>query len=190
VSAPAPREIRTTLVTPDGFRSREVARFVWMLDEQRRLLVTDTRGLTVADLEWQPGPGRNTIGMLLAHVAQVEVHLAQVGLLGEASGHTADVIGLGESDVAMPLPAGAGAAAALAGKDLAYYDDVLARARAHTTRVARDLGDDDLATEIVRPPRPDGTRRVFDRAWVLYHLIEHEAQHRGQINLLRHQRRG
>ena len=28
--------------------------------------------------------------------------------------------------------------------------------------------------------------RVFNVGWVLYHLIEHEAGHRGQINLLRH----
>jgi uncharacterized damage-inducible protein DinB len=181
----APREIRTTLVTPDGFRSREVARFMWMIDEQRRQLIAETRGLTPAQLEWQLGPGSNTIGMLLAHIAQVEVHLGQVGLLGEAAGHTADVVGLGEAEVGIPLDAGAPPAPALAGKDLAAFDDLLARARAHTARVARDLTDEDLAVDIVRPPRPDGSQRVFDRAWVLHHLIEHEAQHRGQINLLR-----
>lgn len=179
------REIRTTLTTPDGFRSRDVARFLWMLDEQRRQLVADTRDLTAADLEWQFAPGRNTIGMLVAHITFVEVHLAQVGLLGEPAGHPEDVLGFGEADEGMPLPAGAPPAPFFAGKELAYYDDLLTRARAHTTRAARDLTDADLAAEIVRPPRPDGTRRVFDRAWVLYHMVEHEALHRGQINLIR-----
>jgi len=34
--------------------------------------------------------------------------------------------------------------------------------------------------------RPDGSERVFNVGWVLYHILEHEAGHRGQINLLRH----
>ena len=40
----------------------------------------------------------------------------------------------------------------------------------------------------VTRPRPDGGTRVFNPGWVLYHLIEHEAGHHAQINLLRHLR--
>lgn len=185
---PQPTIVVSALATPAGFASREVARFVWQMDEQRRRLIEDTRGLAPADLEWQPEPGMNTIGMLLAHLAYAETHLVQVGLLAEASGHAHDVIGITEADEGIPLAPGAGPSPALAGKPLEFFDDLLARARAHTHRVARDLRDADLETMIVRPPRPDGVVRHLNRGWLLYHLVEHEAGHHYQVNLLRHLR--
>ena len=179
----------TELTTLDGFASREAARFLWQMDEQRRRLIEDTRGLSPADLEWQPAPGTNTIGMLLAHIAYAEAHLGQVGLLGERQGHAVDVIGITEEQEGMPLAEGAPPAPALAGRPLAFFDDLLARAREHTHRVARTLTDADLATMVVRPPRADGVVRHFNRAWVLYHLLEHESGHHEQINLLKHLKR-
>ena len=181
--------VTTRLETPQGYRSATVARFLWQIDEQRRRLLEDTRGLTTAELEWQPAPGMNTIGMLLAHIAFAETHLAQVGLAGEVTGHAHDVIGISEEDEGLPLAPGAPPAPALAGKDLAFFDAALMKAREHTRAIARTLGDDDLLVDVVRPPRPDGTQRVFNKGWVLYHILEHEAGHHAQINLLRHLQR-
>jgi len=181
--------VRTALETPPGFASREAARFLWQMDEQRRRLLADTRDLDPAALEWQPRPGMNTIGMLLAHIAFAEVHLVQVGVLGEAAGHAHDVIGLTEEEEGLPLAEGAPPSPALSGKPLEYFDDLLARARAHSHQVARTLTDADLDGVIRRPPRPDGTVREFNRAWVLYHLVEHEAGHHSQILLLKHLRK-
>jgi len=180
--------VETRIVTPEGFTSRDVARFLWQMDEQRRLTLDATRALAPADLEWQHAPGMNTIGMLLAHVAFTEANLAQVGLLGEPMGHPQDEIGITDTDAGVPLPPGGRPPATLAGRPIAWFHDVLARARALTHRAARPLGDADLDVVIQRPPRPDGTVRRFDRAWVLYHLIEHEAGHRAQIQLLKHLR--
>ena len=178
--------VTTRLETPDGYRSATVARFLWQIDEQRRKLTEDTRGLTPAELEWQCAPGMNTIGMLLAHIAFAETHLAQVGLNGETTGHAHDVIGITEQDEGMPLAPNAPPAPALAGKHLAFFDTALASARDHTRAIARTLTDTDLVADVVRPPRPDGTQRVFNKGWVLYHILEHEAGHQAQINLLRH----
>jgi uncharacterized damage-inducible protein DinB len=180
--------VETLLATPPGFASREVARFVWQMDEQRRRLIADTRGLAIGDLEWQPAPGTNSIGMLLAHIAYAEAHLGQVGLLGVDAGHARDVIGIGEEEEGMPLAPGAPPSPALAGRPLEYFDGLLARARAHTHEVARRLTDADLDSVTRRPPRPDGVVRVWNRAWVLYHMLEHEAGHHAQINLVRHLR--
>lgn len=178
--------VTTRLETPEGYRSATVARFLWQIDEQRRTLTQDTRGLSPAELEWQAAPGMNSIGMLLAHIAFAETHLAQVGLNGETTGHAHDVIGITEEDEGMPLAPGAPPAPALSGKDLAFFDAALASARDHTRAIARTLDDDDLLVDVVRPPRPDGTRRVLNKGWVLYHILEHEAGHHAQINLLRH----
>ncbi len=183
----SPDDVETLLQGPGGYRSDAVARFVWQIDEQRRALLDDVRGLAVEDLGWQAAPGVNTIGMLLAHIAYAEAHLTQVGLQGEAVGHAHDVIGIREQDEGLPLPPGGRPPAALQDRDLAFYLDALERARTRTREVARTLSDDDLERRIVRP-RPDGRRRVFNVGWVFYHLIEHEAGHRAQVNLLRHLR--
>ena len=179
------QSIQTLLETPPGYRSEIAARFVWQLDELRRTLIDDTRGLTPAELGWQPAPGMNTIGMLLAHIAYSENHLAQVGLEGKATSDTKSAIGISEKEEGLPLAPGAPPSPALARRELTWFDDLLARARTYTRKVALTLTDEDLARE-VRRPRPDGTHRVFNPAWVLYHMIEHEAGHRAQINLLRH----
>jgi len=68
------------------------------------------------------------------------------------------------------------------------------RARAHTKRIAAPLGDADLEREIVREhPNPERREaragRVITPRWTLYHMLEHEAGHYGQILLLRHQHR-
>jgi uncharacterized damage-inducible protein DinB len=132
------------------------------------------------------GTGLNSIGMLLAHVAVAETHLLQVGLLGEPEGHVHDVLGLTMDEEGMPLPPGAPPSPALAGRDLAYYDGLHERALAAVRAVAANLDDAALATDVVRPPREDGTQRVFDRRWVLHHMVEHTAGHLGQVQLIRH----
>jgi len=155
------------------------------MDEQRRTLTADTRDLPPGALDWQPAPGMNTIGMLLAHIAYAECHLVQVGLEGKPASDVRAIIGIGEEDEGLPLAEGAPGSPALAGRDLAWFDGLLARARAETHRVAVTLTDDDLARQ-VRRRRADGSERVFNVGWVLYHILEHEAGHHGQINLLRH----
>ena len=181
-----PATIETLLAAPAGFRGEQVACFVWQLDEQHRRLTEDTRGLTPDALRWQPAPGMNSIGMLLAHIAWAENHLVQVGLEAKATSDTRATLGIEEDG--LPLAADAPPWPALDGRDLAYFDGLLARSRDYTRNVARALTDTDLEEQVVRT-RPDGTRRVFNKGWVLYHLLEHEAGHHAQINLLRHLQR-
>ncbi len=181
--------IETLLAPLPGYRSDWVARFVWQLDAQRASLLASVDGLEPETLAWQPHPGMNTIGMLLAHIAFAETHLTQIGLEGRATSDPKPVIGISEAEEGLPLAADAPPAPALDGKKLAEFADMLSRARAYTKRVARGLDDADLERRIERPPRPDGGRRVFNVAWMLYHILEHEAGHRAQILLLLHLRR-
>jgi hypothetical protein len=168
-----------------GATSKLPGLFLWQLDDQSRRLTEDTRGATPEELAWQSAPGMNTIGMLLAHIAYAENHLTQVGLEGKATSDTRTAIGISEDEEGMPLASDGPPSPALAGRDLVWFDGLLERARLHTRKVAQALTDADLARE-VRRPRPDGTQRIFNLGWVFYHLLEHEAGHRGQINLLQH----
>jgi uncharacterized damage-inducible protein DinB len=178
-----------------GFRSREVGLFLAQMDDQSRRLSADTRGLDAEALAWQCAPGLNTIGMLLAHLAIVEAFWTRLVLEDRPMPfEVRDLLGIGLDDDGMPLPAGGRPPAGLAGRDLAFFDDLLARARAHTHRIAPGLDDAGLAREIVREhPNPETREarsgRTVTPRWTLYHLLEHEAGHYGQILLLRHQLR-
>jgi len=181
----AVRRLDVRLVPAEGFRSQEVAVKVAELAAVHDLIREAVHDLSPAQLMSQSAPGRNTIGMLIAHIAIVETHLGQVILRAEPQGHVADVLGMSSDDDAMPLPAGGAPPARLAGKDEAFYLDLLSRAHAHTRAACAPLTDADLATGIVRPPRPDGTQRVFDRRYALFHMLEHAALHMGQIRSLK-----
>jgi hypothetical protein len=172
-----------------GFRSREAALFVAQLDDQSRRLTEDTGALTPAELEWQPAPGQNTIGMLLAHAAYWEVFWTRMALEGRPLPfEVRDVLGIDRADIGTPLPPDGRPPAGLAGRDAAYYHDLLARARAHTREIARGLTDADLERELARQ-RPDGTQNSIMVRWALYHMLEHLAGHHGQVNLMRHLQR-
>lgn len=179
---------RFLIEAPAGFRSAAAGVFVAQLDDLSRRRGEAFHDVTAAELEWQLRPGMNTIGMLLAHMAIVEVVWMDIGPLGLAEPRVEGVLGLGRDDDGMPLPEGATSPALLRGKDLAWYEGLFTRARAHTKEVAAGLTDADLDRQLTRT-RPDGSQRTFNLRWVLHHLVEHDAGHYGQALLLRHLRR-
>ena len=177
---------RRILVPPLGYRAREAGLFAEQLDDQSRRLAEATRGIEPAELAWQPAPGLNTIGMLLAHIAIVEVYWTQVGPLSLTTFETESVLGIGVDHDGMPLAAGGSPPAGLEGRELAYFDDLLARARAYLKRAVAELSDADLEREVPRKGRDGTLREILNLRWILYHMLEHEACHYGQINLLAH----
>lgn len=180
--------VREVLEMPAGFRSKEAASFFAQLNDQSARLTEDTRQLTPEALAWQPAPGMNTIGMLLAHIAIVEVFWTQVGPLALTKFESESTLGIGVDDDGMPLAEGGSPPAGLHGKDIAYYDDLLRRARAYCQKALAALSDTDLERDLTRTRR-DGSVHVTTMRWILYHMVEHLAGHYGQINLLAHQYR-
>lgn len=175
--------VRRTIEPLEGFRSREIGIFLAQLDDQSRRLSEDLDGITAEELAWQPAPGMNTIGMLLAHLAIVEIWWAGMALDLE-SPVTEPVIGISVDGDGMPLPGDGRPPAHLAGKDLAYYRDLLLRARAYVRETYARMMDPDLNRTITRTW--DESTRVISVRWILYHTLEHFAGHYGQILLLRH----
>jgi len=167
------------------YRSPTVARYLWQLDDQTRRLIEATRDETPEGLAWQPAPGANTMGMLLAHVAVAETHIASVLIEGRPDSDVLGVLGIGPDDDGLPLAAGARPPEILAGKDVGFFHDLLRRAREHTRRIATAVTDADLDRRIVRRPA-DGTTRHYNVDWGFYHLLEHLAGHHAQILLIRH----
>ena len=90
------------------------------LDDQLRRLREDVAGLDVEALEWQEAPGRNTIGMLLAHLAVAEAWWFHAGARGISEREGINevlqgVIGMNPEDDGIPLAPDGGHPATLAG---------------------------------------------------------------------------
>lgn len=154
------------------------------LDDQRHLVERRLAGAAPALLEWQPVPGANSIGMLLAHMAIVEAYWLGAVLPGIVEEERVDavvrsVIGIGMMDDGLPAEPGQGYPSALAGLELSGYLALIDRARAFTHRTLSGWGDGRLEETIEH----EGRRITL--GWIAYHLLEHFAQHAGQIALLR-----
>lgn len=178
------------LVPSPRARSREVASFFAQLDDQSQRMFRDLAGITPAELAWQPRPGRNTIGMLLAHCALVEAWWLIVARYDESADRWEErlekAIGIDGDFDGMPLPKTARAPRRLAGWTLARYRALHDRARRFAKRSAAVWSDADLGREF-RRVRRDGLVRRLNARWVLYHVLEHQAGHYGQMLLMRHE---
>lgn len=179
--------VERKLIVPEGYdssRNPRVASFAAQFEELTTRLKRDTADLETRHLEWQLRPGMNTIGMLLAHLAIVEIwwiRLAPHGPTPEES-ETAmkEILGIGGDDDGLPLAAGGRHPGTLAGKSLADYYRMLDAARATVHAELRTWQDSDLpVTYALRD-------RVISREWTVYHVLEHYAGHYGQILLLKH----
>jgi hypothetical protein len=180
---------RSALVIPSGYASQEVASFIAQLEDLLKRQRDQTRKLTPADLEWQPAPGMNTIGMLMAHQAIIEAAWTRLGIddvqLDQV--RVEEILGIGIKDDGMPLPEDGAPPASLAGKELAFYDDLMTRAREYLKRVAVGVKDSDL-TIIRHRTRPNGEPRELEVRWMIHFMVGHFAAHFGQILLLQHAR--
>ena len=185
----APKTPPPVLEVPRGWRSKEAASFVAQLDWLSEARFAGMRGISVAELQWQPRPGANTIGMLFVHCA---IH--EVGWMLIAKGRLADerfteVLGLDRDATGIPLPPRGRATARLRGRSLAWYRRVHEKARRFVTRTAKTLTPADLSRVIEASPRRDGVRVPVNARWILFHLVKHEAGHLGQMLMLRHEYR-
>lgn len=171
---------------PDGYDPTTQARIVYMagqLDDQLRRLKTSVEGMTRETLEWQVAPGRNTIGMLLAHIAVAEVWWIQAGAKGirdlpEVNRIVKGVIGIRADEDGLPLPEGGGHPEALKGFELPDYLALIDKGRLSTHITLRGWTDAELDE-----PFQLKDRRV-SKGWILYHVLEHMVAHYGQLLLL------
>lgn len=177
------------LTVPAGRRSVEVASFLAQLDDVNRRLLKDLGGASAAELAWQPKRGQNTIGMLLAHMAIVEVYWTLVALERYTPEEFQRALGVGIDDDGMPLPADDAPPAGLKGRDLAWFAALMRKARGYVRRNTSRFTPADMDRFVTRTSRLTGNRSRSNLRWILYHLVEHQAGHHGQILLLRHQYR-
>lgn len=169
----------TTCDPVEGF-TPQIGRYVAQLTEARQHLKGELAHLTQEQLDWHPDEQTESIGTLLLHVAAVEWSWMHQDIFGASDKE------YGASwQEAMPIRADA---PQVSGRPLDQYLQQLDAVREQTLQVLRDFTDSDLKRLVGEAePRPGWEPRseLFTIDWIIWHVIEHEAMHVGQIELLR-----
>jgi uncharacterized damage-inducible protein DinB len=151
-----------------------VGRWLWLLEDTRRATKEALTGLVPAALDWLPPPSKSSIGTLLYHLALIELDWLYEEVLGSQPWPAAlpPLFALNDRDAH-------GRLSVLAGATLDEHLQRLDLVRQHLLAAFRDM-----TLEEFRRPRSFPKYRVTAE-WVLQHLVQHEGEHRGEIQLLR-----
>jgi uncharacterized damage-inducible protein DinB len=161
---------RDSLERPDGY-AQGVGLFVAMLDESRSRTLREMDDLDPGLVD-TAAPGHvNTIGSILYHIAAIELDWLYVEVLGRDFPDEAFEGGWFPYDVREED----GRLTAVVGDTLDRHRERLAWVRSLLHDGLATLGDDDLRVE---RPTHGGT---VTAEWVFHHLMQHEAEHRGQM---------
>jgi uncharacterized damage-inducible protein DinB len=153
----------------------EIGRWLWVLQDNRERTLRSLDGLSTADLDTMPPGADNTIGVLLYHIALIEADWLYVEALDNRPiPH--------EIEALLPLAARDNQSQLSSIRGLPLQEHLQ---RLETVRNALLQEFKPMTLEDFRRPRHFPGQYDVTPEWVLYHLMEHEAEHRGHIQTLR-----
>jgi uncharacterized damage-inducible protein DinB len=151
----------------------EIGLMLGMLAESRGRTKERLAGLTEDELEWSPGPGFNSIGTILYHLALIEADWLYAEALEQP--YPTEFTALFPDDVRDD----AGRLTVTRGASLQEDIERLDAVRAMLLAAFRGMTLAEFRRVRVLPEY-DVTPE-----YVLHHLMQHEAEHRGEIGMLR-----
>jgi hypothetical protein len=163
---------RERLVLEPGAGDPEIGRWLAALDEVRRDTVHVLSAIPAGAVDLDAGDGGDSLGTILYHVALVEVDWVYTDVLDRQGDIPRDLFPYDDR-------VEDGHLTPVLGGSLAEHLDRLARTR---DLVLGTLGS--MSPEEYHRARP---RERFDVAadWVVFHLIDHEVEHRVRLSALR-----
>lgn len=164
------------IIGPREGYSTQIGIFVSMLDWMRQSVIRSVNGLTQADLDFLPDPEANTIGALLLHLAATDVIYQDLTFYG-----LKDFSDANKERWSVPMGLGDEGRKQIKGHDLEYYLSALKEVREKTLSEFKKRDDKWLAE--VDPSFFGGKPTNNYCKW--FHVCEHEANHRGQITVIR-----
>lgn len=166
-------EIEQLAIAPPVDYPPVLARWIWGLQDTRRRTLHWLDGLDDAALDWSDAYAPNSIGTLLYHIAAIEADWIFADVFG---GRWPDGI-----DAFFPVDVReeGGRLTPVLGESLARHLERLARVRELVLEALHELSDEDLSRQL------PGEGYTSSPEWVFHHLMQHEAEHRGQIGELR-----
>jgi len=164
------------IIGPRAGYSTQLGTFVSMMDWMRASVIRAVDGLTQSELDFLLDPQSNTIGALLMHLAATEVIYQDLTFYGHE--------GFSETNKEkwnVPMSLGDEGRKQIKGNNLEYYLSALKEVREKTLTEFKKRDDKWLA-EV--DPSFFGKKPTNNYCkW--FHVCEHEANHRGQMTVIR-----
>jgi uncharacterized damage-inducible protein DinB len=153
----------------------EIGRWMWCLEDTRRRTLAAVEGISEAALEWRLDEQANTISMLLYHIAAIEVDYLYADIY-EGREFPPEILRMFPYDVRNEE-----GALWLVSDGYEQHMTRLAATRLRLLDAYREMTLADFRR--VRT----FTDYAISPEWIVHHLMQHEAEHRGQIEILREQ---
>ena len=166
---PNQADIEQLVIEPVAAVDPAIGRALWQLEGARGRLKKALDGLDEAMLDWEPYPGGNSVGTLLYHIAAIELDWLYCEVLEQEFPAEAQAL------LPHPVRDEEGRLFAVANVSLPTHLQRLDAARQLLLDVYADLTLADFRRARQLP------QYHVTPEWVLYHLTQHETEHRGQI---------
>ncbi len=160
---------QNTIKPPKGY-SPQIGTTVAMLEDLKRRVTNSVANLTESETDFLLDEKANRIGALILHLAATEKYY-QVYTFENRGFNRAE-----REKWEMALNLGATARATIKGKPIEYYLRIWDEVRAETLRLLKTK-DDEWFQAMVRGSS-------MNNHWAWYHVMEHQANHMGQIRLI------
>jgi uncharacterized damage-inducible protein DinB len=157
------------VIEPSLSKEPEIGRWLWALQDTRRRTIGELGNVSPATIDWLPESSANTIGTMLYHIADIEADWLYAEVLEQ------------------PIPAAVAALFPFDTRDaqghLIQVAGLSLEQHVRRLETVRDLLLDVYQQMDLGEFRRIRSLPAYDVTpeWVLYHLMQHEAQHYGQI---------
>ena len=164
---------RKNIVDPQLSKEADIGRWLWALQDTRQRTMEELQRVSAAMIDWLPPDNESSIGTILYHIADIEADWLYVEVLEQPL--PAEIVAL------FPYPTRdeQGRLTRVQGDSLAIHLKRLETVRALLLEVFQKMALAEFR-RVRSLPDYDVTPE-----WVLHHLMQHEAEHRGQIGSLR-----
>ncbi|MEO0627196.1 MAG: DinB family protein [Bacteroidota bacterium] len=157
-----------TIKAPRGY-SPQVGNLVSMLDDLKNRVTRSVRNLDQVGTDFLIDEDANRIGAMIYHLAATEKYYQLYTFEGRQ-------FNLDEADWDLALNLGAPAREALVDQPIQYYLDIWDEVREETKRLLKTRDDDWLSEKV--------NQTNMNNHWAWYHVMEHQANHMGQIRMI------
>ncbi|TXE02815.1 DinB family protein [Algoriphagus aquimarinus] len=161
---------QNTMNPPKGY-DHDTGTMVSMLENLRGRIIMSVQGLNQEQTDFLLDDKANRIGAMIMHLAATEVYY---------QAYTFEGRGFNEKEKEKwetALSLGDEARAEFTGKPIQYYLDIWAQVRQETMETLKTK-DDKWFAKLAKGGQTDNH-------WAWFHVMEHQANHMGQINMLK-----
>lgn len=166
---------RTYFIKFDDQRDHSIDYMLGVLKDTRTVTLSTIKNLTKFELDWQYGKGWNTIGALLSHIAAIEHYFRIVYV------ENRELTDLENIELTPALDMGVHLPLLITGKNINNYIDELSTSRQKLLASLEKITFEDFS----RTFKSKDYDSDCNLAWILYHMIEDEIYHRGQISMIK-----